>query len=362
MLKKTCVNSIHNQLGAKMAAFAGYEMPIVYSGIKEEHLAVRNSVGIFDVTHMGEFIIEGEEAIDLVQYISSNDAAKLKTGQAQYACLPNDEGGIVDDMLVYKLTENKFLLVVNAANIEKDFNWIEGKNTFNAKLSDISETKGLFAIQGPNAIKVLQKLTAVDLTEIKYYHFTEGKFAGLDDILISATGYTGAGGFEIYFDEQYGEMIWNAIMEAGKEFNIVPAGLAARDTLRLEMGYCLYGNDIDDTTSPLSAGLGWITKLKAKDFIGKNVLLKQKEEGLTEKLVGFVLTEKGIPRKDYDILDTSANKIGRVTSGTQSPSHDVAIGMGYVKTAYAKIDTEILIQIRKKQVKAKVVRLPLGSE
>lgn len=359
MLKKTCLYNVHKQLGAKINAFAGYEMPIIYSTIKEEHLAVRSGVGVFDVSHMGEFLIEGAQALDLVQWISSNDAASLKINQAQYACLPNKQGGIVDDMLVYRLEEQKFMLVVNAANIEKDWNWVNEQNSFEATITNISETMGLLAIQGPKAVDVLQKLTKVNLSAVAYYHFEIGDFAGFDDIIISATGYTGAGGFEIYFPEKYGEKIWNAIFEAGKEHNIVPVGLAARDTLRLEMGYCLYGNDIDDTTSPLSAGLGWITKLKAKDFVGKEILLAQKAEGIKEKLVGFVLEDKGIARKDYAILDPEGNEIGCVTSGTQSPSHDVALGMAYVKTEFAKLGTTVNIQIRKKTTKAKVVRLPI---
>ncbi|MCL4115076.1 UNVERIFIED_CONTAM: hypothetical protein GTU68_049490 [Idotea baltica] len=342
-----------------MEAFAGYEMPIIYTTIKEEHKAVRNNVGVFDVTHMGEFVVEGEQALDLVQWISSNNASTLKINQAQYSCLPNATGGIVDDMLVYRLEEQKFLLVVNASNTEKDLNWINSQNTFKAEVTDISDTMGLLAIQGPKANEVLQKLTDVKLVDIEYYHFEVGKFAGIEDVIISATGYTGAGGFEVYFEEKHGETIWNAIFEAGKEHNIVPAGLAARDTLRLEMGYCLYGNDIDDTTSPLSAGLGWITKLKAKDFVGKDVLVKQKEEGIKEKLVGFVINGKGIARQGYLIVDAEGNEIGRVTSGTQSPTHGVALGMGYVKTAFSKKETTINIQIRKKTVEATVVNLPL---
>ncbi len=359
MLKKTCLYHIHTTLNAKMNAFAGFEMPIVYEGINEEHLAVRNSVGVFDVTHMGEFIIEGNEALSLVQWVSSNNAESLKIGQAQYAYLPNEQGGIVDDMLVYRLEEQKFLLVVNASNIEKDFAWIESQNSFDATLTNRSNEYGLLAIQGPKASKVLQKLTKVDLSKIAYYHFEIGTFANIENVIISATGYTGAGGFEIYFPEKYGEQIWNAIFEAGKEFDIVPAGLAARDTLRLEMGYCLYGNDIDDTTSPISAGLGWITKLKAKNFVGKNILVAQKEAGVKEKLVGFVVKDKGIARQGYAVVNEKGVAIGQVTSGTKSPVHNVAIGMAYVPTELSKVGTEILIQIRKKVVRAEVVRLPL---
>jgi glycine cleavage system T protein (aminomethyltransferase) len=359
-MKNTPFTEKHIALGAKMAAFAGYNMPISYSGINDEHAAVRKSAGIFDVSHMGEFIIKGEQALGLIQRVTSNDASKLTAGKAQYSCLPNREGGIVDDLLVYCLEENKsYMLVVNASNIEKDWNWISSFNHNNAEMHNISDKTCLLAIQGRNATKILQKLTDRDLMDLKYYTFTRGLFAGIKNVLISATGYTGAGGVEIYFEDTEGaaDKIWNSIFEAGAEFGLKPIGLGARDTLRLEMGYCLYGNDIDDTTSPLEAGLGWITKF-TKDFTAKDILEKQKQQGVTRKLVGFEMIDKGIPRSHYDIYAETGEKIGYVTSGTQSPSLQKAIGMGYVKTEKAAIDNEILISVRDKQLKAKIVKVP----
>lgn len=350
----------HIALGAKMAPFAGYNMPISYSGINDEHAAVRNNAGVFDVSHMGEFILRGPDALDLIQRVTSNDAAKLKKGQAQYSCLPNKDGGIVDDLLVYCIEENEvYMLVVNASNIEKDWNWIAGFNTAGVTMHNISAKTCLLAVQGPNATKILQPLTDMDIMNLKYYTFTKGVFAGVENVLISATGYTGAGGVEIYFEDKDGDAdkIWDAIFEAGKAAGIKPIGLGARDTLRLEMGFCLYGNDIDDTTSPLEAGLGWITKF-TKDFTNKAYFEKQKAEGLTKKLVGFEMVEKGIARHDYEIKNFEGEVIGKVTSGTQSPSLGKAIGLGYVNTASAVIDTEIYISIRNTLVKAKVVKIP----
>lgn len=359
-MKTTPFTSKHIMLQAKMAEFAGFNMPISYSGIKEEHAAVRNNAGVFDVSHMGEFILKGPQALPLIQKITSNDAAKLTAGKAQYSCFPNEEGGIVDDLLVYCLEENKaYMLVVNAGNIDKDWNWITKHNTENAEMHNISDKTCLLAIQGPNATKILQPLTDVDILNLKYYTFAKGKFAGVENVLISATGYTGAGGIEIYFEEtnDAAHTIWDAIFEAGKAKGIKPIGLGARDTLRLEMGFCLYGNDIDDTTSPLEAGLGWITKF-SKDFISKEIFEKQKATGVEKKLVGFEMIDKGIARHDYEIKDAAGNIIGRVTSGTQAPSLDKAIGMGYVKTPFAAQGTEIYIAVRNNLVKAKVVKMP----
>ncbi len=356
-MKETALTPVHIKLGAKMAEFAGCNMPIVYSGINEEHLNVRNAVGVFDVSHMGEFLLKGDKALDLIQRVTSNDASKLSPGKAQYSCLPNLDRGIVDDLLVYMLAENEYLLVVNASNIQKDWDWISKFNTQGADMTDISDSITLLAVQGPKAADTLQKLTDVDLKSVSYYSFAKGKLAGVDDVIISATGYTGAGGFELYFDKQLSLKIWDAIFEAGKEFDIKPIGLAARDTLRLEMGFCLYGNDIDDTTSPLEAGLGWITKF-SKDFNNKDFLLKQKEEGLQRKLIGFEMIDKGIPRHDYPIVDASGNKIGKVTSGTMSPSLKKAIGMGYVTMPFSKPGSEIFIEIRNSSVKAQVVKMP----
>ena len=361
-MKQTPFTDKHIALGAKMAEFAGFNMPISYSGINEEHASVRNNAGVFDVSHMGEFIVKGPHALDLIQRITTNDAAKLKAGMAQYSCMPNEEGGIVDDLLVYCIEENKvYMLVVNAGNIDKDWNWISQHNTEGASMENISERTGLLAIQGPQATKILQPLTEMDILNLKYYTFVKGRFAGVDNVLISATGYTGAGGVEIYFEDKDGaaDKIWNAIFEAGKAQGIRPVGLGARDTLRLEMGFCLYGNDIDNHTSPLEAGLGWITKF-TKEFISRPRFEKQKAEGVSRKLVGFVMTERGIARHGYPILNAAGEKIGEVTSGTQSPTLGKAIGMGYVQTAYTPIATEIFIEIRNNPVKAMVVKVPFS--
>ena len=359
-MKNTPFSEKHIALGAKMAEFAGFNMPISYTGINDEHAAVRNSAGVFDVSHMGEFMVKGPEAQDLIQRITSNDASKLTAGKAQYSCMPNAEGGIVDDLLVYCIEENMtYMLVVNAGNIQKDWDWIVQHNTGNAELIDISDDTCLLAIQGPNATKILQPLTEHDILNLKYYTFVKGKFAGVDNVLISATGYTGSGGVEIYFENKDGaaEKIWDAIFEAGKVAGIKPIGLGARDTLRLEMGFCLYGNDIDDTTSPIEAGLGWITKF-TKDFNSKEIFQKQKEAGTLRKLVGFEMMEKGIARHDYEIKDFDGSSIGRVTSGTQSPTLGKAIGMGYVDAKYAPIGSEIFIKVRTVLLKAVVVKMP----
>ncbi len=360
MIKTTPFTEMHIALGAKMAPFAGYNMPISYSGINEEHQAVRTSAGVFDVSHMGEFMVKGEQALDLIQRVTSNDASKLGAGQAQYSCLPNDQGGIVDDLLVYCLEPGKtYMLVVNAANIEKDWNWISAHNTNGAELINISDKTALLAIQGPNATKILQPLTEVDILNLKYYTFVKGSFAGVEKVVISATGYTGAGGIEIYFEgtEANAKKIWDAIFAAGASSGIKPVGLGARDTLRLEMGYCLYGNDIDDTTSPLEAGLGWVTKF-TKAFTARAIFEKQKAEGVKRKLVGFEMVDKGIPRHDYVITDKDGKAIGKVTSGTQSPSLQKAIGLGYVEMPFAALDTPIWISVRDKQLQAKVVKAP----
>jgi aminomethyltransferase len=353
---------MHIALGAKMVEFAGYMMPISYTGINEEHGTVRSNAGVFDVSHMGEFIVKGEQALDLIQRVTTNDAARLTKGKAQYSALTNDEGGIVDDLIVYCLEENKaYMLVVNAANIEKDWQWISAHNTKKAELHDISGKTALLAIQGPNATRIMQALTDIDILNLPYYTFVKGKFAGVENVLISATGYTGAGGIEIYFEDKGddAQTIWNAIFETGGPQGLKPIGLGARDTLRLEMGYCLYGNDIDDKTSPLEAGLGWITKF-TKDFTAKPVLEAQKADGLQQKLVGFEMLDKGIPRHDYEIKDFSGMTIGRVTSGTQSPSLGKAIGMGYVRPAFSAIDTKIYIKVRDKLLLARVVKFPFN--
>jgi len=350
----------HIALGAKMVPFAGYNMPVSYSGINDEHQTVRNNAGVFDVSHMGEFILKGSNALDLIQRVTSNDASKLSAGKAQYSCLPNREGGIVDDLLVYCIEENNvYMLVVNASNIEKDWNWISEHNTKGVEMHNISDKTCLLAIQGPNATSILQPLTDIDLVNMKYYTFSKGVFAGVSNVLVSATGYTGAGGVEIYFEDKDGaaEKIWDALFEAGGPKGLKPIGLGARDTLRLEMGFCLYGNDIDDRTSPLEAGLGWITKF-TKDFTAREILEKQKAAGLTQKLVGFEMIDKGIPRHDYEIRNAVGEVIGRVTSGTQSPSLQKAVGLGYVSTAHAALDSEIYIAVRDKQLKAKVVKVP----
>jgi aminomethyltransferase len=359
-MKNTPFHHIHMALGAKMAPFAGYNMPISYTGINDEHAAVRNSVGIFDVTHMGEFILKGEGALDLIQRVTSNDAAKLSNGKAQYSCLPNNTGGIVDDLLVYCIEENKvYMLVVNASNIEKDWNWIQQHNHANVEMHNISDKTSLLAVQGPNAVKAMQKLTEMDLINLQYYTFCKGPFAGMENVLVSATGYTGSGGVEIYFEgnEAQATDVWNKIMEAGAEFGIKPCGLGCRDTLRLEMGFCLYGNDIDDNTNPIEAGLGWITKF-TKDFTNLSAIEKTKLEGPAQKLVGFEMIDKGIPRHDYPIKTNDGALLGRVTSGTQSPSLAKAIGMGYVAKSHAAIGSEIYIEVRDKLLKALVVKIP----
>ncbi len=356
-MKQTALYEIHKALGAKMVPFAGYEMPVQYEGVNAEHITVRNSVGVFDVSHMGEFLIEGPNALNLVQSVCSNDAAHLAIGQAQYSCLPNSNGGIVDDLIVYRLKELAFLLVVNASNIEKDWNWIQSKNSENVKMKNLSDDYSLLAIQGPAAVEAMQPLSSFDLSAIKFYHFKEGDFAGIDGVIISATGYTGSGGFEIYCKNKDVKHIWNSIFEAGNSFGIKPIGLAARDTLRLEMGYCLYGNDIDDNTSPIEAGLGWITKF-SKTFTNSDNLQIESKEGVKQKLIGFELLERGIPRKGYEIIGTDGLTIGEVTSGTMSPSLGKGIGMGYVKTNYTAVGTPIGIKIRKNIVTAAVVKTP----
>jgi aminomethyltransferase len=368
-MKNTAFTQKHIALGAKMAEFAGYNMPISYTGINDEHAAVRKNAGVFDVSHMGEFILKGQKALDLIQRVTSNDAAKLKAGQAQYSCLPNETGGIVDDLLVYCIEENNpasggtgvYMLVVNASNIEKDWNWIQKYNTQQVEMHNISDKTCLLAIQGPNATKILQPLTDMDILNLKYYTFAKGKFAGVDNVLISATGYTGAGGVEIYFEdkEDAADKIWDAIFAAGGPQGMKPVGLGARDTLRLEMGFCLYGNDIDDKISPIEAGLGWITKF-SKDFISKEIFARQKTEGVDKKLVGFEMIEKGIPRHGYEIKDAEGATIGHVTSGTQSPSLGKAIGMGYVRTPFAAIDSEVYIKVRDKLLQAKVSKIPFS--
>ncbi|MBP7390129.1 MAG: glycine cleavage system aminomethyltransferase GcvT [Chitinophagales bacterium] len=357
-MKETALTGLHIALGAKMAEFAGYNMPIVYSGINEEHRAVRNSVGVFDVSHMGEFMLKGEKALDLIQLITTNDASKLADGKVQYSCMPNDKGGIVDDLLVYRWNESEYYLVVNASNIEKDWNWIKQHNTFSVEMTNMSDDMSLLAVQGPNALKTLQKLTDINLSDIPYYAYAAGKMAGLDDVIISNTGYTGAGGFEIYVWNKDARAMWDAVFEAGKEFGIVPCGLACRDTLRLEKAFCLYGHDIDDTTSPIEAGLGWITKF-TKNFVMSDYHRSIKENGPKKKLIGFEITEKGkIPRQHFKIKDAEGNEIGEVTSGTQSPTLGKAIGMAYVKTEFSSLGSEIFVEIRNQPVKAVVVKTP----
>ncbi len=361
-MKNTSFTEKHITLGAKMAEFAGYNMPISYSGINDEHAAVRKNAGVFDVSHMGEFILKGEHALDLIQRVTSNDASKLTPGKAQYSCLTNESGGIIDDLIVYCIEENKvYMLVVNASNIEKDWSWISHANINKAEMHNVSDKTSLLAIQGPNATKILQPLTDMDILNLKYYTFVKGTFAGVKNVLVSATGYTGSGGVEIYFEDQGGSAvkIWDKIFEVGGPQGLKPIGLGARDTLRLEMGYCLYGNDIDDTTSPLEAGLSWITKF-TKDFTGREILETQKSEGVTRKLIGFEMLEKGIPRHGYEIKDFSGEVIGNVTSGTQSPSLGKAIGMGYVRNAYTPLGTSIYIKVRDKLLQAKVVKFPFA--
>ncbi|MBR9833541.1 glycine cleavage system aminomethyltransferase GcvT [bacterium] len=356
-MKTTALTQKHIELGAKMVPFAGYNMPLQYSGLTDEHLAVRNSVGVFDVSHMGEFIVRGSGALELIQKISTNDAAKLVPGKVQYSCMPNGKGGIVDDLLIYMLSDDSYLLVVNASNIEKDWQWISAQNTFGAEMIDISEKTTLLAVQGPKAAAALQSLADINLSEMVYYTFERGKFAGCDNVIVSATGYTGSGGFELYFDNEHADKVWDAIFKAGAGEGIVPAGLGCRDTLRLEKGFCLYGNDIDDTTSPIEAGLGWVTKF-TKDFIDAETFKKQKEEGVARKLVGFKMEDRGIPRQHYKVMDADGNEIGEVTSGTSSPSLKVGLGLAYVKTEFAKADTEIYIDIRNKAAKAVVTKTP----
>ncbi len=359
-MKHTPFTEKHKALGAKMAEFAGYNMPISYTGINDEHATVRNNAGVFDVSHMGEFIVKGENALELIQRVTTNDAAKLTAGKAQYNCLTNETGGIVDDIIIYCISENKtYMIVVNASNIEKDWNWINRFNTNNAEMHNISDKTCLLAIQGPNAAKILQPLTQTDIINLKNYTFLKATFAGVENVLISATGYTGSGGVEIYFEDKNdnADKIWNAIFEVGKPQGLKPIGLGARDTLRLEMGYCLYGNDIDDTTSPLEGGLGWITKFN-KDFTAKEIIERQKAEGVRRKLVGFEMIDKGIPRHGYDIMDENGNKIGEVTSGTQSPSLSKAIGLGYISKEYMPAGSKIYVKIRDKNILAKVVKIP----
>lgn len=355
-VKKIPLNDLHEGLGGKMVPFAGYNMPVRYSSDKEEHLTVREGVGVFDVSHMGEFMLRGPHALDLIQWVTSNDASKIVNGQAQYSCLPNDKGGIVDDLLVYRFEEEKYMLVVNASNIEKDWNWIKSQNKWDVEMEDVSDDLVLLAVQGPKAVETLQKLTEVNLAEVKFYHFKAAFLAGYE-MIISATGYTGSGGFELYINKEDALDVWNKIFEAGEEFGIKPIGLGARDTLRLEKGFCLYGNDITDETSPLEAGLGWVTKF-TKDFVNSGNLKTQKEAGVQRKLVGFEMIERGIPRHGYDLADLDGNIIGKVTSGTMSPSLNMGIGMGYVTIENSKSDTEINVIIRDKPVKAKVVRPP----
>jgi aminomethyltransferase len=356
-MKNIQLHSIHENLGAKMLPFAGYDMPIQYEGVKAEHTIVRNGVGVFDVSHMGEFLLDGENALDLIQRVTSNDASKLKIGDAQYSCLPNSKGGIVDDLLVYRIKKETYMLVVNASNIEKDWNWISIHNSMNVPMRNLSDEYSLLAIQGPKTIEAIQSLTSVNLSDIEFYTFVVGDFAGIEHVIISATGYTGSGGFEIYCKNSEVEQIWNNVFEVGVDFDIKPVGLAARDTLRLEMGYCLYGNDINDTTSPIEAGLGWITKFN-KEFINSDSLKSQKENGASKKLVGFELIDKGVPRHDYEIANANGDVIGIVTSGTMGPSVKKGIGMGYVPTEFSKVGSEIYIKVRKRLLKAQVVKMP----
>lgn len=359
-MKNTPFTAMHLALGAKMAEFAGYNMPISYSGINEEHHTVRNNAGVFDVSHMGEFILRGDNALDLIQRTTSNDASKLTNGKAQYSCLPNKDGGIVDDLLVYCIEQNKtYLLVVNASNIDKDWNWISSFNTQNVEMENISERTALLAVQGPKAVAYMQELTDMDITNLAYYTFARGTFAGVENVIVSATGYTGSGGVEIYFEDKGddAEKIWNEIFRVGAPKGLKPIGLAARDTLRLEKGFCLYGNDINDTTSPLEAGLGWITKF-TKEFTNSENLAAQKAAGITRKLVGFEMVDKGIPRHDYKITDADGNEIGIVTSGTQAPTLGKAIGMGYIAKAHSSEGAEVFIQVRDKALKATVVKVP----
>ncbi len=358
-MKNTAFLKFHEALGAKIIPFAGFNMPVQYEGIMAEHEAVRKSVGVFDVSHMGEFWVKGPKALDFVQWVTSNDASKLVDGKVQYSCFPNEQGGIVDDLLVYRVDAETYLLVVNAANVDKDWAWCNKQNKMGATLYNASDEISQLAIQGPNALKAMQQLTPTKVTDMEYYTFKKLDFAGVKDVIFATTGYTGSGGCEVYMANEDAETIWNAVMEAGKEYGIKPIGLAARDTLRLEMGYCLYGNDINDTTSPIEAGLGWITKFTdTKDFVNKPYILKHKKEGTEKRLVGFELIDKGIARHDYEIVDASGNNIGKVTSGSMAPSLGIPIGMGYVKTQYAKEGSEIYVKVRDKALKAKVVKFP----
>ena len=356
-MKNITLNDTHIKLGGKMVPFAGFMMPVQYEGVTIEHETVRNAVGVFDVSHMGEFLLTGPKAIDLIQKVSTNDASTLTIGRAQYSCMPNENGGIVDDLIIYKIKEEQYLLVVNASNIEKDWNWISKHNDLGVEMKNLSDDYSLLAIQGPKAVEAMQSLSSIDLSQISYYHFEVADFAGIEHVIISATGYTGSGGFEIYCKNSEVQQVWNRVFEAGAAFGIKPIGLAARDTLRLEMGFCLYGNDIDDTTSPLEAGLGWITKF-TKEFVDSDKLKQQKEAGVSKKLVAFEMVDKGIPRHDYEIADASGKVIGKVTSGTMSPSMKIGIGLGYVAIDEAGMDNEIFIIVREKLVKAKIVKLP----
>ena len=356
-MKNTALSATHEALGAKMVPFAGYNMPVQYEGVNIEHETVRNAVGVFDVSHMGEFLISGPHALELIQKVTSNDASKLTVGKAQYSCLPNKTGGIVDDLIVYRVKEETYLLVVNASNIEKDWNWIQSQNTVGAEMRDLSEDYSLLAIQGPKAVEAMQSLSSHDLSAIKFYNFIVGDFAGIEHVIISATGYTGSGGFEIYCKNSEVNQVWDKVMEAGADFGIKPIGLAARDTLRLEMGYCLYGNDIDDTTSPFEAGLGWITKF-TKKFTNCEALEDEKRRGPSRKLIAFELDDRGIPRQGYDIVDNNGKTIGNVTSGTMSPSLSKGIGLGYVPIIFSEVGSKINIQVRKKAIPATVIKLP----
>ena len=356
-MKQVTLNDLHISLGAKMVPFAGFNMPVQYEGVNVEHETVRNAVGVFDVSHMGEFFFSGENALALIQKLTTNDLSVIEIGKAQYNCIPNGKGGIVDDLIIYRMEENKYMLVVNASNIEKDWNWFSQNNDLGVEMTNASDEYSLLAIQGPKAVEAMQALSPIDLAGINYYNFVVGEFAGVQDVIISATGYTGSGGFEIYVKNEDVKAVWDKVFEAGASFGIKPIGLAARDTLRLEMGFCLYGNDIDDTTSPLEAGLGWITKL-TKEFTDSEFLKKQREEGVTRKLVAFEMIDRGIPRHDYEITDGQGNVIGKVTSGTMSPSMKVGIGLGYVPTELSKLDSEIFIKVRDKELKAKVVKAP----
>ncbi|MCT3732968.1 glycine cleavage system aminomethyltransferase GcvT [Elizabethkingia anophelis] len=356
-MKRTALFDKHVSLGAKIVPFAGFEMPVQYSGVTEEHFAVREKAGMFDVSHMGQFFIEGPGSKELLQKVTTNNVDALEDGKAQYSCLPNENGGIVDDLIVYKIADEKYFVVVNASNIDKDWNHISKYNTFGAKMTNASDDMSLIAIQGPKATEILQKLTDTPLAHIPYYNFTIGAVAGVQDVIISNTGYTGSGGFEIYFKNENAVKLWDALTEAGEEFGMIPCGLASRDTLRLEKGFCLYGNDIDDTTSPIEAGLGWITKFD-KDFVSKDVFAKQKEEGISRKLVGFEMQEKAIPRHDYEVVDAEGNVIGKVTSGTMSPMKKIGVGLAYVAKPHFKLGSDIFIRIRNKDIPAKVVKLP----